>query len=132
MFNIRPYTLSDFDTIHSWWTAAKECPPVLGMMIPNGSFILELDSVPALSLTVFLTQSKEMAYIEGFIKNPLFKGVSLEEQGSALWQECFNYAKNRGYNRVLCLCQEPSLFSKYERFGMRKTANNLSSFVREL
>lgn len=131
-YNIRPYSFSDFEMVYSWWTSAKECPPILGMMINDGSFILELNGVPALSLTVFLTQSKEISFIEGFIKNPEFRNTNLEEYGKILWNHCFNYAKDSGYNRIICYCLENKLIDKYKRFGMEQSASNLTSFVRIL
>jgi hypothetical protein len=128
---IREYTPSDFSIISSWWTDQKECSPVEGMMIEDGTFILESDNVPALSLTVFKTQSKEMAYLEGFIKNPVFKR-SLEKEAAALWEHCFQYAKNCGYKRLVCYCLVDKLVEKYKRFGMIQTTSNLNSFVRVL
>ncbi len=128
--NIRPYSHADFDMISSWWTDARQCPPTRGSMVSNGSFILELGGTPALSLTVFLTQS-EIAYFEGFIKNPSFKS-SLEDAGQALWDHCFSYAKSAGYSRVVCYCAQEKLVNKYKRFGMSEAASGLTSFVREL
>jgi hypothetical protein len=128
---IRSYKDADFDTIVSWWEDYKECPPLEGMMLSDGSFILELNKVPAMSLTVLLTQSKEISYIEGFIKNPLFKDINLESYGKILWNHCFEYAKSRGYKRAICFSMEEKLFNKYERFGMTKTKPCIS-FVRVL
>ncbi len=128
---IRSYKPSDFDMICKWWTDQNECPPLQGMMIPDGTFILEKNKVPALSLTVFLTQSKEIAYLEGFIKNPEFK-ESLEKEAHTLWQHCFDYAKFYGYTRVICYCMQEKLKQKYVRLGMTLSGNNLTSFVRSL
>lgn len=131
-FKIRPYVSNDFNEIVSWWTKQNECPPTPGMMIEDGTFVLEIENIPALSLTVFLTQSKEISYIEGFVKNPVFKGVSLEAFGSKLWEHCFQYAKEKGYNRIICYCIENKLKDKYARFGMTTTCSSLTSFVKEL
>lgn len=128
---IRPYRHSDFSMIVSWWNAAGQCPPIEGMMSPAGSFVLELNGEPALSLSLLLTQSKEISFIEGFIKNPAFK-QSLEEYGTVLWQHCFSVAEELGYKRVVCYCLEDKLINKYKRFGMEQTASGLSSFVRVL
>lgn len=129
--NIRKYSNSDFQMIYSWWTDQKEHPPIDGMMIEDGTFILELNNIPALSLTVFKTQSREMAYLEGFIKNPQFK-QSLHSYSKILWNHAFLYAKNEGYKRVICLCAVDKLENKYIDLGMTKTAKNLSSFAREI
>lgn len=127
---IRPFKDSDYSMICSWWNAAGEPAPSSGMM-GYGTFVLELDYCPALSLTVFLTQSKQVAYIEGFIKNPEFK-QSLETEGQTLWNHCFEWAKARGAKNVFCYCKQPKLEKKYERFGMTKVDSDLSAFVREL
>jgi hypothetical protein len=130
--NIRPYKHSDYENIVSWWLSYNECPPVFGMMVEDGTFVLQLNNVPALSLTVFLTQSKEISYLEGFIKNPVFKDISLEDYDRLLWDHCFNYAKLRGYKRIVALCEEPKLFNKYKRLGMTEICSSLKSFTREL
>lgn len=130
MYKIRSYKKSDFNMIYSWWEQIGEPLPIEGVMIENGSFLLELDNVPALALTILLTQSKELAFIEGFIKNPIFK-KSLEPYSQILWNHCLDYAKNLGYKRVLVLSDKEKLFSKYEHYGMIKTIP-MMCFVREL
>lgn len=129
--NIRNYKHSDFEDIVSWWEHYKEVPPVQGAMMEDSTFVLEINNISALSLTVLFTQSKEIAYIEGFIKNPLFK-ESLEKQGAELWNHCFDYAKAQGYKRVFCYCAAEPLKNKYERFGMTKSVDKLTAFGREL
>lgn len=131
MIEIRPYRQSDYGLIKSWWDAYKACPPLPGMMVEDGTFVLELNGTPALSLTVLGTQSKQIAYVEGYIKNPDFMNVSLEEYGSLLWNYCFEYAKKQGYARVFCYCLVDKLGEKYARYGMSKTAEHLSAFVRD-
>lgn len=129
---IRPYKNSDYEMISSWWTAYNEPAPIRGAMIENGTFILEFKNVPALCLTTLLTQSFEVAYVAGFVKNPLFKEIPLEPEGQHLWNHCFSYAKDKGYKRVLCFSVVDKLTKKYEKFGMKKTYNSLTSFVKEL
>lgn len=130
-YNIRPYNHSDFSEIVSWWTHYGEPAPLEGMMTPNGSFVLELDGVSALTQTVLLTQSKELCYLEGFCKNPEFRNVSLESYIAPLWDEVFNYAKARGYKRILGYCKVPSLEKKYERLGLVKAGSQMSVFTKE-
>lgn len=128
--NIRPYKHSDYETICSWWTTHGEPGPVLGMMIEDGTFVAELCDEPALSLTVFLTQSKELAYLEGYVKNPKFK--NLEAEGKQLFEHCYDFAKSKGYKRVVMFSQVPKLNEKCIRYGMLKAASHLSSTVKEL
>lgn len=132
MITIKPYSHSDFEQICSWWDGYGESRPVEGMMIENGTFILELNEIPTLCLTVLLTQSKEMAYLFAFIKNPTFNGQNLEEYGRVLWDYCAKFAKDLGYKRVICFAGTNKLKDKYEKFGMKQTMTGLSSLVKEL
>lgn len=129
---IRSFKNDEFSTIANWWTLQNECPPLEGMMVEDGTFVLELNNIPILSATVFLTQSKEMAYFEGFIKNPTVKKFNLETYGKMLWQHCCEWASARGYKRLIVYCNVNKIVEKYTRFGMRKTASDLTSLVREI
>ena len=129
---IRPYSHEDFEMITSWWEAAGECPPVRGMMVEDGTFIMTLDNIPALTVTVFLTQSKEMAYAEGFIKNPIFNHMELEDEAQHLANHAYAYARDRGYSRLIAYCNNKKLTEKYIRLGLQLSAENLFSVVRKL
>lgn len=130
--NIRQYKNEDYEMIKSWHIISTGETPMDGLMIENGTFILERANIPALCLTVLLTQSNQVSYCFGYIKNPLFKEQNLENEGRALWEHCFSFAKEKGYNNILCFSNVDKLKDKYQRFGMRKTMDNLSSFVRNL
>lgn len=129
---IRPYSNKDFSVIKDWWLDATKVGPTEDMLAEDGTFILELNGFPALCLTVLTTQVKGMAYIFSFIKNPLFKKVQLENYGQMLWDHCFEYAKNKGYTKVICFSDNEKLQKKYERFGMSVTGTNLAALVKEL
>lgn len=131
-FNIKPYKNSDFEQIVSWWNFYKECPPIEGMMIEDGTFILELNNTPAICVTVFLTQSKEICYFEGLIKNPMFKDNNLNEYVKLLVDHCSDYCKNKGYKRVVAFSSNSKLTNKYESFGFNRTLQNLTGLMREL
>lgn len=131
--NIRKYQVSDFSMLHTWYT--RESVPqelLIDAVSEDGTFILELEGVPSLSLTVLKTQCKQIAYLFNFIKNPEHKDINLEEYGHVLWDHCCNYAKDAGYKRVLCFANIPQLKEKYKRFGMTITSPNLTGFVKEL
>lgn len=132
MYLIRPYTHKDFAMIDKWWEISTNQHIFEGVMVEDGTFILEIKGVPALCLTTLLTQSKQMAYVSSYIKNPLFKGINLESYGHILWNHCFNYAKDKGYKRILCMAEFEQLKNKYERFGMKRTLNNIATFAKEL
>lgn len=128
-YAIRPYRHTDFKEIASWWQMSTGQTPATHMMVEDGTFILEIDNKPALALTTLLTQSKDMAYLFSFIKNPVFK-QTLETYGKILWDHCSDYAKEKGYTRVICFADETKLADKYLRFGMQKTSDKLTGFVR--
>lgn len=129
---IRSYKNSEYEMVCSWWKEFTNQEPLSGMLIENGTFILELNDMPALCITVFLTQSKDMAYIANFIKNPIFFQNNLEDYGKKLWNHCFNWAYEQGYSRVLCFSDNPKLSVKYEKFGMKPTLTNLTGFLKVL
>jgi hypothetical protein len=114
---IRPYNNHDFTELNKWWKSTYNTDLPKDLMT-NGSFILEINKVPALTLTVLKTQTKELSYLASFMKNPEFKKTSLETYGH--------------YKRIICLAEVEQLKSKYERFGMKKTSNNIATFYREL
>jgi len=129
---IKRYSHSDFENISSWWMESTGMRPTSNMMIEDGTFILTVNNIEALCLTVLLTQSKDMAYLFAFIKNPFFKNIDLEECGQVLWNHCFDYAKSKGYTQVLCFTDNEKLKEKYKRFGMTPTVNNLTGFIKEV
>ena len=130
--NIKPYKNSDYPEVASWlFLSYKQIAPP-SILLEEGTFILELDNVPALSLTVLLTQTKDMSYIFNFIKNPKFKNNNLEEYGQQLWNHCFDYAKSKGYKQIICFSENEKLTEKYQRFGMKKNLEHLTSFIKEL
>lgn len=128
--NIRSFKHEDFKMIESWWIDSGQCPPLSGMMTEDGTFILEINNIPSLSMTVFKTQSS-IAYFEGFIKNPNIK-KNLHKEGQILWDHCFSYAKKNGYKQVICYCMVDKLKQKYISYGMNESAKNLSAFVKEI
>lgn len=129
---IRPYIEKEFDLIAGWWRESGSVPPCPGMMIEDGTFVVDLDDTPTMSLTVLLTQSKQMAYIEGYICRPGVKKEVRSEIGADLWNHCFEFAKARGYARVVCLAPNEKLASRYEDLGMTRTLSEIHSLAREL
>lgn len=132
MYSIRAYKHSDFMTLRQWYVDSGVCPPEEGMLVEDGTFILEVEGIPALSQTVYLTQSKELCYLEGIIKNPAFKQVSLEALIPPLWDTIFSFAKDRGYKNILGYCVVDKLKDKYVRLGLTRSMDNLSAFTRSL
>lgn len=132
MIHIRPYENDDFEMIRQWWIDYDEIPPSPGMMCEDGTFVLEWNEEPLLSLTVLRTQNLEMSYFEGYISRPGLEANLREELGFALWNYCFTYLKKHGYKRVICFTDKPKLVKRYEEFGMGVTMSGLTAMVREI
>jgi rRNA processing protein Gar1 len=130
---IRPYKESDYEMIASWWSDHGEVGPRPGMMVEDGTFVLELGSTPVMSITVFLTQSKEVAYLEGLISAPYF---TIKEARRIVGQELVNhayaFAKSKGYKRVICYTDKPKLANRYQELGMSKSIGSIQALFREL
>lgn len=129
---IRPYMSEDFPMIHSWWMAHKEVPPIPGMMTEDGTFVLEYDGAPIMTLSVLLTQSPEVSYFEGFCSKPgLDKKIS-HHAGQILWDYCYQFLVLNGFNRVIILTNKESLISRYKELGMTEYVKGLTSLGRKL
>lgn len=131
-YSIRPYHASEFEMLKSWWTLAKEVCPEKECLPEESTLILELDGVPALAITVYLTNCKRVAYLENFIGNPEMKGDSRKQASQLIVDAACNFAKNLGYTRILCLSLKDKLNERYVELGMKPTQGPLNGFIREL
>lgn len=129
---IRAYRESDFEMICSWWEDHNQIPPSRGMMIEDGTFILELFGKAAMTLTVFKTQSKEMSYFEGYCKHPLIPKIISNEISKVLWEHCLNYLRDNGYKRVLIFTDKPALVNRYQKLGMIENIGGITALGRLL
>lgn len=132
MIEIRHYKDSDFDEICSWWKEHNEFAPLPGMMTVDGTFVVEHYGLPVMTLSVLMTQSKEISYLEGYCARPgLPKDVS-HELGEMLWEHAYNYLKSVGYKRVIAFTDKEALLNRYEDLGMRRNMSGLYSLGRVL
>lgn len=128
--NIRLFNKNDYETIKMWWYKAHEIPPTLEMLPEDSTFILELDNKPKVSLTVYLTNSKHLAYLENFAKDPELEDS--KQYTELLAKHVEKFAKEQGYKVLACLAYKDKLKKRYEDLGYINTLNNLSSFIKEL
>ena len=126
---IRPYKNSDYEMICSWWAMRYEYPPLQGMMIEDGTFIYEIKGKPAMSLTVYKTQSN-IGYLEGYISNPEIE--TKKEYGQELWDHCFQWAKENGVKHLVCYTNQERLVERYTQLGMSPTINRLTALSKDL
>ena len=128
--HIRPYRHSDFKTIASWWTDRGDIAPHQGMLVEDGTFVLEDAVGPIMSQTILTTQSKDICILEFFCKNsnrPVERGVE-----QVLWKHCFDWAKSQGYKYVVGYSKVERIFPRLEAAGMTRSMGGLQSFFKEL
>lgn len=130
---IRPYRHSDFETIASWWTDRDSIPPQRGMLVEDGTFVVEGDNgEPLMSQTVLCTQSKDICILEFFCKTsrePQSIPRGLEQ---VLWKHCYGWAKDRGYKYMIGYSQNEKVCQWLDISGMHRSLGNLQSFWKEL
>lgn len=130
--NIRPYENKDYNMICSWWEGHRETPPLPGMMVEDGTFVVEFNNEPVMTLTVLITQSSQVSYFEGYCAKPhLPKDIS-NELGVILWDHCYQWLKDNGYKRVNVLTDKHTLVNRYKDLGMSENMNGLYSLGRSL
>lgn len=130
MHSIRSYQDRDHEMLTSWWHEARETAPGKSLM-PATSWILEIEGIPALSISLITTNVKGLCYLENFIGNPnlpsLRKGCS-----QIIVDHAINEAKKLGFERVICFSYKDKVGKHYEKLGMTPTLSGLSSYVKEI
>jgi hypothetical protein len=129
---IRPYRESDWPTIEGWWIASGETPPLPTMMPLESSFVAEIDGKPALAVTVYLTNTPEVAYTENFIGNPKLRGSERTSAAVILSNHIAEFAKAKGFKRLLCMTEKWALRARYQQLGYEPTLSGVTTFVRSL
>lgn len=129
--NIRHYIPQDYPMLKEWWVAHKEMPSPISYLPPESTFILEINGVPTSCITLFFTNCTEISYLGNFISNPNTKGPDRHEGNKQLLKGVTEFAKACGFKRVLAFAKEDKLKEHYPTLGMRKTCENLDSFVLE-
>ena len=128
--NIRLFNKNDFETIKIWWNKANEIPPTLEMLPEESTFILELNDEPQICITVYLTNTNYLAYLEALVRNPELKNHQYYTK--LLIQHVENFVKEKNYKILICLSDKDKLKARYMELGYINTLNNLSSFAKEL
>lgn len=129
--NIRNFKKSDFEMIKTWWNEAQEMPPTLEMLPEDTTFILEVNNEPQVCITVYLTNTNYVAYLENFVKNPNLKENS-KQHTEALVKYAEEFCKDKGFKVLVCLSYKKKLETRYQDLGYINTLNNISSFVKEV
>lgn len=130
--NIRLYKKSDLNTILIWCLDHKECLPYPEMLTTDSTFVLEKDNKPLACLTVYLTNSKEVAYLENLVRDPEFKGQEKDEAIKMLFNHVENFTKEQGFKRVVAFVHRPLLKNRFKEMNYINSMNDISSYVKEL
>jgi hypothetical protein len=128
---IRNYKDDEFKMIDSWWKSANELGPIPGMLPEETTFVLEFEGEPALCITLYTTNSKEVAYLENFIGSPKLKGVR-KALAPQIIDHASRFAKSRGIRRLVCLAPNEKLEGRYTELGFTKTVKGLTALTKEL
>jgi hypothetical protein len=129
--NIRQYSDKDFEMISDWWKQANEVGPAKDMLSAQTTFIMEINNVPAYSLSLYLTNCKGLAIFENFAGNPQLKGER-KKFAPVLVNYLEDLAKSLGYKKIMCLSMNDKLVTRYTSLGYNKTVGGLTALVKEL
>lgn len=128
-FQIRNLQAHEVESVIQWY--GNDPVPTPDMMPLESTFICEIDSVPALCVTLYLTNGP-LAYIELFIGNPDKRGPLRREATQALVNHFEHFAREKGYTKLLCLAPNESLRRYYQRLGYTLTLDSVSALLKEL
>lgn len=129
--NIRLYKREDFPTINSW-SLMHHGKGISENMFSETTFILENEEGnPWVCWTLFLTNSKNVCWIEGLMSNPFLK-EHRREAVKELHSYIVKYAKEKGYTKMLGFANTPGICKMIEDdLGYKKTTD-LIGFIRDL
>lgn len=128
MISVRQYQKRDFKMLSNWWSVQREIGPKKDA-IPGTTFILEEDRLPALSVSLYLTNGP-FCHVDNFVGNPDMKDKKF--LAGVLLRHISLIAKDLGYQRLFCMGYKKKLVDYYESIGFNKTSDKVSTFTKEL
>lgn len=131
MIVIRPYEESDYGEICSWWLEQDETPPYPGMMVNNGTFVLEYNGERVMTLTALMTQSKQISYLEGFCSKPGLNRSERNKLSLLILSWCIQFLKENHFKRTVILTHKLALKKRYQELGMTPIMRGLYSLGKE-
>ena len=102
-------------------------------MPEESTFVLEAKGKPWIAVTVYLTNSPEVAWVDNLAANPkLPKGAA--RKAAVAWLQKFleKWALNLGYRKLFCMAAKPALAKKYRDLGYTSTLKNVETFIKLL
>ena len=130
-FNTRPFKLSEYPLIKSWWTLRKMVPPLLDMMPEESTFVLDVEGKPVASLSLILTNTGT-AWLDNFITDPE-SDADIRKIGMDLaWQEILTFLKRENYSRLFAMSVNVNTKKRYEEFGFKQTLQGVTTMTMEI
>lgn len=96
----------------------------------DSSFILEIDGIPSLHMSFYITNCKGVSYLENFVGNPEMKGMVRREATKYLISFLTELAKQLGYKRLIGFGFQDKTKAYYKTLGFENTLNDVSVFCR--
>lgn len=131
--NIRKYKKEDFDTIQNWYQGHNEWPVTPELFTEDSSFILENEEgTPWLCWILYLTNCKEMCWLEGLISNPELK-VGRREAVVEFHKYIENFAKEQGYKKIFAMSASEKITNLcIKDLKYTKTCGTITTFLKKL
>lgn len=127
---VRPYRADDWPQVSSWWHASGQPVPAQETMPPESSFIAEIEHEPALAVALYLTNTPAFAFVENFAGNPRLCGSDRREAGKVLADHISNFAKERGFKRLMGTTTHGPLVDRYLALGFQASLTGVTIVVR--
>ncbi len=131
-YSIRLYQPADFTEIKRWYSVTEEGSPNEDMYPVGSTLLVEANGAPIMCLALYLTNCKEVCYLEGWIGNPDFTSSERKEASELLAEEACSHAQQLGYKNVVTFSYRDKVKDRITALGFARTLDNLSSFVRGL
>lgn len=133
-FFIRPFNPeNDFETVLSWWEFHKEIPPTIDMLPVDSTFMLDNNYDSWLCVTVYLTNSREIAWVDNLVSNPKISSDQDRAAAVELLQSYLeSWCRGRGYTKLFCMSETPKLGKRYQELGYIPTASGITTFIKKI
>ncbi len=119
--------------VQAWWQPSPEgVIPTPEMMPPDSTFICLYEGMPALSVTMYLTNTPEFCMVDNFIGNPEMRGPLRRELTKELLAYVEYIAQGLGYKKIFCMASNERLASYYGELGFNKTLSGVTTFTKDV
>lgn len=129
---VKPYEPTLFPEVLSWWLAHGEVAPNEAMLPPESTFVAWQADAPVAALTVYLTNSTFIAYLENLVSAPGLPREARRRAVEALVAHAEAFARERGVKALLCMSEKDKLAARYEELGYTPTLRGVTTLAKYL